>query len=101
MGRWLMETTLSGRFISIDARYTHADELGGALTSLIDGEPGAHLLVQDVLVDLPGRDGVRDFLARDGDILRVYESNGIDTVVTDHSDAATLSGVPGTQEYTL
>lgn len=101
MGRWLMETTLSGRFISIDARYTHADVLGGALTSLIDGEPGTHLLVHDVLVDLPGRDGVRDFLARDGDILRVYESNGIDSEVTDRSDVATLAPVSGEAEYAL
>lgn len=101
MGRWLMETTLSGRFVSIDARYTHADALGGALTSLIDGEPGTHLLVRDVLVDLPGRDGVRDFLARDGDILRVYESSGIDSEVTDRSDVATLTSVPGNSEYSL
>lgn len=102
MGRWLMEATLSGRFVSMDARYTHADALGGALTSLIDGEPGVHLLLRDVLVELPGRDGIRDFLARDEDVLRVYESNGVDSEVVDRSDSARLvpvSGIAG--QYSL
>ena len=62
MGRWDMMTTLSGRFIDFTASYTHADELGGQLTSLID-TINTHTLVQDVLVDLPGRDGIRDYLA--------------------------------------
>lgn len=101
MGRWLMETTLSGRFVSINASYTHADVLGGALTSLIDGEPGTHLLLRDVLVDAPGRDGIRDFLARDGDTLRAYESNGVDSEVVDSSDMATLTSIPGTPQYAL
>lgn len=97
MGRWLMQTSLSGQFVDIEASYTHADTLGGALTSLIDGDPVSHLLIGDVLVDLPGRDGVRDFLARDGDVLRVYESNGPDTEVQDLSASATLAalGPPG------
>ncbi|MCB1560847.1 MAG: hypothetical protein KDI75_07110 [Xanthomonadales bacterium] len=101
MGRWLMETTLSGRFISMDASYTHADELGGALTSLIDGEPATHLLLRDVLVELPGRDGIRDFLARDGDVLRVYESNGVDSEVVDLSEQASLTNGNSGQEYSL
>lgn len=100
MGRWIMETTLSGQFISMDARYTHADTLGGALTSLIDGVPATYLLVRDVLVDLPGRDGVRDFLARDGDVLRVYESNGLDSDVDDVSADALLD-VLASSSFTL
>lgn len=97
MGRWLMQTSLSGQFVDIEATYTHADTLGGALTSLIEGDPASHLLVGDVLVDLPGRDGVRDFLARDADVLRVYESNGPDTEAQDLSPSATLAalGPPG------
>lgn len=97
MGRWLMQTSLSGQFVDIEATYTHADTLGGALTSLIEGDPASHLLVGDVLVDLPGRDGVRDFLARDADVLRVYESNGPDTEVQDLSASASVAatGSPG------
>jgi hypothetical protein len=90
-GRWTMETTLAGKFTEFTARFTHADELGGALTSLLQAT-NAHLLLHDVRVDLPGRDFVRDFLALDGDVLRVYESDSTDTEVTDRSAAATLAG---------
>ncbi|BFM06373.1 SdrD B-like domain-containing protein [Halioxenophilus aromaticivorans] len=88
MGRWQMTTTLSGKFVAFDAEFTHSDELGGQLTSVID-QVVTHTLVQDVLVDLPGRDSVRDFLAADG-VMRVYESNGTDTVVSDISAVAIL-----------
>lgn len=92
IGRWRMETTLSGRFVEFDARYTHADEFGGALTSLLEGVR-THELIGDVRVDLPGRDDVRDFLAvdADADSPRVYESNGEDSGVDDHSDVAELT----------
>ena len=101
MGRWLMETTLSGRFEEIEATYSHADTLGGSLTSLIEGQPASHLLIHDVLVDLPGRDGVRDFLARDGDVLRVYESSGVDSEVLDASAASTLTAVGASGNFSL
>ncbi len=89
MGRWVMETTLAGKFTEFTAKFSHADELGGALTSLVQAT-NAHFLIRDVRVDLPGRDLVRDFLARDGDVIRVYESDGPDTEVTDRSSVATL-----------
>ncbi len=57
--RWIMEATLAGRFTEFSARFTHADELGGALTSLLQAT-NAHLLIRDVRVDLPGCDAVRD-----------------------------------------
>src|SRR4051812_26300921 len=44
-GRWLMTTTLSGKFVDFNASFTHSDALGGALTSLIDSVK-AHLLVR-------------------------------------------------------
>jgi len=95
VGRWQMNTTLSGRFVDFGASYTHADELGGALTSLVR-EVTPHLLVRDVLVTLPGRDAIRDFLALDGDTLRVYESESLDTVVADQSAGTTVaSGAAG------
>ena len=51
-------------------------------------------------VDLAGRDNVRDFLALDVDVLRVYESEGTDTLVTDQSANAHLQpGAPG--QYNL
>ena len=90
MGRWNMITTLSGRFTSFDASYTHAADLGGAVTSLIDAVT-THTLVRDVKVDLPGRDSVRDFLAKDVDVMRVYESDGTDNRVTDLSAEARTS----------
>ena len=89
--RWSMSCTLSGQFVSFDARVSHADELGGELTSLIRPENiRTHTLVRDVLVDLPGRDGVRDFLSLDGDIFRVYETDSADVEVPDHSAASSL-----------
>jgi len=89
VARWLMETTLSGTFTEFTARFSHSDELGGELTSLLEATR-AHLLVHDVLADLPGRDTVRDFLADDGDVLRLYESSGLDTAVTDQSGSSVL-----------
>ena len=97
--RWIMTSSLSGRFIEFDARVSHSDELGGELTSLIKSEnTHTHLLVRDVLVDLPGRDQIRDFLAKDGDIIRVYETDSDDTVVADISadSALTINGLEGT-----
>lgn len=107
MGRWLMETTLAGKFVEFTAKFTHADELGGALTSILQAT-NAHFLVRDVRVDLPGRDIVRDFLAKDGDVIRVYESEGTDTVVSDLSGVAQLTAgtnanyglvIPATQGF--
>ncbi|MDR1529857.1 MAG: DUF11 domain-containing protein [Burkholderiales bacterium] len=94
VGRWNMITTLSGKFVEIDASYTHADSLGGALTSLIRNI-NSYLLVHDVKVDLPGRDNIRDFLAYSGDVLRVFESDGVDFSVTDQSRSANLQSNGG------
>ena len=87
---WFMETSLSGEFTDFQAEFSHADELGGKLTSLIK-EVNTHRLLQAVQVDLPGRDGVRDFLARDGVALNLYESEGVDAAVADVSGASSLS----------
>lgn len=89
MGRWNMETTLAGKFTEFTAKFSHADELGGALTSILQAT-NAHVLIRDVRVDLPGRDAVRDFLARDGDVIRLYESDSTDSEVTDRSSSANL-----------
>lgn len=94
MGRWVMETSLAGKFVEFTAQFSHADELGGALTSIMQAT-NAHFLIRDVRVDLPGRDTVRDFLARDGDVIRLYESDGPDTIVTNQTALATLTATGG------
>jgi hypothetical protein len=90
MGRWIMETSLAGKFTEFTAKFSHSDELGGSLTSILQAA-NAHFLIRDVRVDLPGRDVVRDFLAKDGDVTRIYESDGPDTEVIDRSSAAVLT----------
>lgn len=89
-GRWVMSTTLSGRFSEFGAEFTHDDALGGAVTSLLQ-RVTTHTLLKDVRVDLQGRDSIRDFLALDGDTVRVYETDGPDTVVVDASTSAALT----------
>ncbi|MEN8170800.1 MAG: Ig-like domain-containing protein [Pseudomonadota bacterium] len=106
VGRWIMETTLSGEFTDFTASVSHSDELGGAVTSLIDNNDiNTHYLLRDVRVDLPGRDSVRDFLAfsvgGDIDNLTVYESDTVDSEVSNISTSATLvlDNVSGTESY--
>jgi hypothetical protein len=92
VARWIMTCSLSGRFVEFKADYTHSDELGGELTSLMM-DPVTHFLVRDVLVDLPGRDRIRDFLAMDGaGSYTVYESEKIDTLALNQSAPSTLTG---------
>lgn len=94
MGRWLMETTLAGRFTEFGASFVHADSLGGAVTSLIK-EVVTHKLVRDVRIDLPGHDTIDDFLAEAGNGYRVYDSQGGDTPAFDLSGSASLTSVAG------
>ena len=101
MGRWDMVTTLSGRFTEFTANFSHADELGGNLTSIIDPVINTHTLIRNVRVDVAGRDLVRDFLALDGTVYRVYESSGVDTDVTDVSVSSTLTPVSTGAEVSL
>ncbi|MEZ5302598.1 MAG: Ig domain-containing protein [Verrucomicrobiales bacterium] len=89
-----MTSSLYGRFTEFTATFSHADDLGGKLTSLIE-DVFTHTLVHDVRVDLPGRDNVRDFLAYEtgsgtGDLI-AYESDNVDTPVNDLSGGAALT----------
>lgn len=96
MMRWEMRSRLSGRFTEFTAEVSHSDELGGALTALLNN-PSTHRLEGEVLVDLPGRDAVVDFLAwesmsLESTTLRVYESRQVNPEVsTDMEDTI----VPG------
>ncbi len=93
VGRWVMSTTLSGRFSEFAAEFTHDDALGGAVTSLLE-RVTTHALLKDVRLDLAGRDAIRDFLAVDGDTIRVYESEGIDSLVANQSAGASVVSAP-------
>lgn len=97
-GRWIMESNLAGKFISFTASFTHADDLGGQLTSLLQAT-NANFLVRDVLVDLPGRDSIRDFLAYNSQHdLYVFESEttGANTTLCNScSKVAALSASVG------
>lgn len=79
-GAWDMITSLSGEFTEFKASYTHASDLGGEDTSVIKSLQ-AHFIAHEVLIDLPGRDGLKDFLAdtdRDENMVpdAAYESEG-------------------------
>ena len=92
VARWSMVSSLDGLFRDFSASFTHDDELGGELTSLIE-EVNTHELISDVLVNLPGRDSISDFLAREkDDSIRVYESDNVDFPVEDLSGRASASG---------
>ena len=99
--RWTMTCSLSGEFVEFSADFSHADDLGGELTSLVTGV-NTYTLVHDVLVDRPGKDDILDFLARDdSEELQVFESSGIDTSATDVSDSASISPLPSGDQYRL
>src|SRR5690606_38163109 len=66
----------------------------GALTTLIE-TVNTHFLLRDVIVDLPGRDSVRDFLAQDGSITRVYESQRTGVNLADCADCLAVTSLSG------
>ena len=59
---WQMISSLSGRVVDFSAEFSHSDELGGTLTSLLQ-ETNTHYLIHMVRANLPGRDLLLDFLA--------------------------------------
>ncbi len=89
VARWIMTCSLSGLFVEFSARYSHADELGGELTSLIE-EVNTHTLIKDVLLDAPGQDFVPDLLADDEGEIRLYDSENLDATVANQSVHADL-----------
>lgn len=96
MMRWEMRSRLSGRFTAFTAEVSHSDELGGALTALLNS-PATHRLEGEVVVDLPGRDGIVDFLAWDsmsseGASLKVYESRQVNPAVSADLDDTVVPG---------
>ena len=100
---WQLEASLEGRITDFAASYTHADEFGGEVTSLIQ-QVRRHRLLGMVLVDIPGRDAVRDFLAVSGTVgddpgqVKVFESGGTSAVLP---ASANFTGLSMTQNGTL
>ena len=88
--QWDMTCSISGQFRDFKATFIHADELGGELTSLLQAT-NTHRLIHNVLVDLPGRDYLKDFLAYDSAKYTVYESQGNDTKVLNQSEIASIT----------
>ncbi len=91
MARWIMTCSLSGEFVSFGATVSHSDELGGELTSIIKQEDiHTHFLVRDVIADLPGREGIRDFLSIVGSSYKLFESDSEDSDVTHLSSSSSI-----------
>ncbi|WP_241625083.1 SdrD B-like domain-containing protein [Rosenbergiella epipactidis] len=84
VGRWIMTSQLSGRFVDFTAAIRHGDALGGELTSLIKQTRQLPLL-HDVLDTRAGRDDILDFLVSKDNGLRLFSSEGDDTEVNDVS----------------
>ncbi|HXI54289.1 MAG TPA: hypothetical protein VNH84_22405, partial [Candidatus Saccharimonadales bacterium] len=61
VARWLMSSSLSGRFVGNEATYWHVDDLGRPNLSLIDSVT-VRDLIHVVLADTPGSDAIPDFL---------------------------------------
>jgi len=68
VGYWIMQADPGGTFVSIDATYTHSDELGGQATSLIRNVRTGIIMCDTVIKNLPGEDAHPDILVdRDAD----------------------------------
>ncbi len=100
VAKWIMTCSLSGKFVDFEADFSHSDELGGELTSVMESVD-THFLVKDVLVDAPGRDEIDDFLAKDGSVYRVYESENLTTLVTDYDEQQAVISSIGRYIYQL
>ena len=88
VGRWIMESSLSGRFLDMTAIASHAAIYGGELTSLLQVNTPRFLL-RDIKVDLSGRDSIKDFLA--SDISAPIEQNDVRLFVFESEAAGAIS----------
>lgn len=100
VAQFLLTASLQGKFIDYEASFTHADELGGLATSLIESVE-IHELIHVVQDDRTGADHLPDFLTNEvfdegtqPDTL--YLSNGaIAPVNTATNAAATIGTLQG------
>lgn len=92
--RWLMIASLMGEFKDFNVTYTHSNELGGEMTSLITSLE-SHLLIHEVLVDTPGHDWYTDFLAGPFDF-NINEDELPDTIYGSDGQDLPVTTLPGT-----
>jgi hypothetical protein len=64
VARWLLTSSLRGRFVDYSATFQHLDAIGNINLSLVDSVE-IHELVHVVRADYPAEDGVPDFLVND------------------------------------
>lgn len=98
---WTMECSLTGEFVSFEAKISHADELGGQVTSLIPQDNvQTHSLVK--LVRIPATDGVIGVLSTDRHAgydprrwwLELFDTRGLTNAPVDNqSDDATFTAI--------
>jgi len=104
VAQFILESSLQGKFIDYEASFEHANELGGAETSLIE-RVEIHELIHVVRADRPGDDQLPDFLANDVPDANnapdtLYQSTGAPAPVSLASSAA-ATGTGFTRQLTL
>lgn len=65
VARWLMTSSLQGRFIEYRVRYEHLDALGDSRLTLIEGQPSIFELIHPVQTQETGDDRVVDFMTNE------------------------------------
>lgn len=86
VARWLLTSSLRGRFVDYSATFQHLDAIGNINLSLVDSVE-IHELVHVVRADYPLEDGIPDFLVNDEFIYsgllpdKLYLSNGGEALV--------------------
>lgn len=91
VARWLMTSSLQGRFIDYAVRYQHVDDLGGIVSTLIDGEPQIFELMHVVKSQEPGADAVPDFLTNQIHAPADANENPADPAIADLPDTVHFS----------
>ncbi len=92
--RWIMSCSLSGRIADFEAKCARTDKLGGRMTSLLTTEKiNTHFRAFDMMVDARSRDNIAKFLAKEGEVYRVYKS---DLTRSDATDPLTDSTIDNT-----
>lgn len=99
MASWTMKCSMAGKFLDFGVRVSHADNLGGRVTSLLRQENiHTHALIRNVYADRPvDMDGIEDYLVCEWGVgkadiksLQLFLSNGSEQTVTCQSAGAKL-----------
>ncbi|MDJ0837856.1 MAG: Ig-like domain-containing protein [Acidobacteriota bacterium] len=80
---WIMSANDTGEVDSFSADFTALDGNGTPLAAQLAGAAESHTLLGEVMVDLPGRDRLRDMVGVSNGVTKVYESDGSESAVQD------------------